>query len=82
MKRYLLNIIIWLLDIGTNVIVFAGSPYETISSRIQKRVEHGDKWAIKASYMIGVIFRNPNHCIQSRIPDGIIKNGPNWWKSL
>lgn len=81
MKRYLLNFVIW-LDTGINVIVFAGSPYETMSSRIQKRVERGDKWAIKASYILGVIFNNPNHCKDSRIPSSIVINGPNWWSKL
>ena len=81
MVIYLLNLAIW-IDTGINVLVFAGSPYETMSSRIQKRVEHNDKWAIKLSYILGVVFRNPNHCKDSRVPDTIIHNAPAWWKVL
>lgn len=83
MKRYLLNIIIWFVDIGFNVLFLAGSPYETISSRVQKRIEKGDKWAVKyAGPFICWLFRNPNHCIDARIPDSIITNAPNWWKKV
>lgn len=80
MKRYFLNFVTW-LDIGFNVILLGGSPYETLSSRVQKRVEQGDKWAVKyAAPFICWLFRDKNHCINSRIPDDIIKNAPNWWK--
>ena len=81
MKRYFINIIIWFFDIGCNVLFLAGSPYETISSRVQKRVERGDYWAVHwAAPFICWLMRDPNHCINARIPDSIITNAPNWWR--
>jgi hypothetical protein len=82
MRRYIYNLLIWAFDTGFNVIFLGGSPYETISSRVQKRVEAGDKWAV--SYIapfICFLFRDPQHCIKARVPDSIIHNSPNWWKS-
>lgn len=80
MRRYLLNLVIWAFDIGFNVVILAGSPYETISSRVQKRIEHGDRWAKILGWVINFIMRNPNHCREARIPNEIIYNSPNWWK--
>ena len=80
MRRYLINLLT-LFDTAMTVIVLAGSPYETISSRIQKRVEHGDTWAIRAAAILGWISGNPNHCLDARIPDSIITNAPNWWRA-
>lgn len=80
MKRYLLNLVTW-FDIGINVLLLGGSPYETLSSRVQKRVEKGDKWAVEyAAPFICWLFNDKDHCKNSRIPDDIIKNAPNWWK--
>lgn len=82
MKRYLFNLAV-LFDIAINTIILGGSPYETISSRVQKRVEKGDAWAVKyASPLICWIFNDPQHCVNSRIPDSIIHNSPNWWRNL
>lgn len=80
MKRYLLNLAIWAFDIGPNVILLGGSPYETISSRVWKRVEKGDLWAIVVAAYINTIFLDSEHCKKSRIPDEIITNAPNWWR--
>lgn len=76
MKRYFLNILIF-FDIGLNVVLFGGSPYETISSRVGKRRDDGDKWACKLCKLLDKI--DPRHCEKSRVPD-IGQNAPNWWK--
>ena len=76
MKRYLLNILI-LFDIGVNVVLFAGSPYETISSRVGKRREDGDKWACWLCRLMDKF--DTRHCEKSLTPD-IGVNAPNWWK--
>jgi hypothetical protein len=41
-KTYFINILLW-IDIGFNVFVMAGSPYETISSRVGKNAKKGKK---------------------------------------
>lgn len=78
MKRWLLNLLIW-LDIGCNVLIFAGSPYETISSRVGKRREKGDGWACRLCALLDKI--DARHCDKTRVPD-IGENAPNWWKGL
>lgn len=77
--RYLLNVAIW-LDIGVNTIVFAGSPYETISSRLGKRVDKGDKWACVVCAWLSKLL-GPAHCKNSEVPD-YGETLPNWWKNL
>ena len=79
MKQYLINLFT-LLDIALNVILLGGSPYETISGRVQKRVEAGDRWACVFCRFLGFASRNPKHCIDSRVPDSLTTNSPNWWK--
>lgn len=44
MMAYFLNFLIW-LDIGINVMVFGGSPYETLSSRIGRQRDKNARWA-------------------------------------
>lgn len=78
MKRYLFNILIW-IDIGLNVLVFAGSPYETISSRVGKRRDQGDKWA--CVFCSWLDWFDERHCAKSKVPD-IGENAPNYWKEL
>lgn len=76
MLRYFLNIILW-FDIGLNVLIFAGSPYETISGRIGKRRLKGDKWACVICNFLDKF--DPRHCEKSIVPD-IRENATNWWK--
>ena len=76
MIRYLLNILIW-LDIGVNVLLAAGSPYETLSSRVGKRRDKGDGWACIFCRALDWIDRR--HCAKNEVPD-IGENAPNWWK--
>ena len=76
MKRYVFNILLW-LDIGINTLIFAGSPYETVSSRVGKRREDGDRWACWLCRQFDKI--DQRHCDKSRVPD-IGANAPNWWK--
>ncbi|MEW6314152.1 MAG: hypothetical protein AB1513_08960 [Pseudomonadota bacterium] len=80
MGRYLLNIIIW-LDIGINVLLFSGSPYETLSSRIGRRAEKGERWACVLCKLLGKIFRDPRHCWTARVDD-YGTTAPNWWKAV
>ena len=76
MKRYFWNLLIW-FDIGVNVWLFAGSPYETISSRVGKRRDQGDKWACTFCKWLDKFDKR--HCESSLVPD-IGENAPNWWK--
>lgn len=66
LKRYLLNILLW-LDIGCNVFIFGGSPYETMSSRVGKRAEKGEVWACKVCKILAAIL-GPHHCENSEVP--------------
>lgn len=75
MIRYLLNILIW-LDIGFNVLLFSGSPYETISSRIGRRAEKGERWACVLCGLIGKL--DARHCEKSRVED--YGKTQAWWK--
>jgi hypothetical protein len=75
-KRYLLNLLIW-LDIGLNVLVFAGSPYETISSRVGKRRDKGEHWACVFCRVLD--WLDPQHCDTARVDD-YGKAAANWWK--
>lgn len=74
--RYLLNILIW-FDIGFNVLIFAGSPYETISSRVGKRRDKGERWACVLCKLLDRI--NKQHCATSQVND-YGKTAENWWK--
>ena len=78
MKTYLRNVLIW-VDIGINVLIFAGSPYETVSSRAGKRRDKGDRWACVFCKILDMI--DERHCTKSLVPD-IGQNAPNWWKEL
>ena len=66
-KKYLLNILLW-IDIGCNVIIFGGSPYETMSSRSGKQADKGVVWACKFCAILSKIF-GPQHCKNSEVPD-------------
>lgn len=74
--RYLVNILLW-FDIGLNVLLFGGSPYETISSRVGKRRDKGDRWACLFCRLLDRI--DPRHCAKSEVPD-VGENAPNFWK--
>lgn len=74
--RWLTNILIW-LDIGINVLLLAGSPYETISSRIGKRRDKGDRWACVICRLIDRF--DLRHCSTSQVDDNG-KTLPNWWR--
>ena len=77
-RRYLLNLLIW-LDIGFNVILFSGSPHETISSRVGKRADAGDIWACKFCALLDRVF-GPQHCKNAEVPD--FGETLQWWKKL
>ena len=66
-KRYLLNILLW-LDIGANVLLFGGSPYETLSSRAGKQADKGVPWACKFCAVLAKIL-GKQHCQNSEVPD-------------
>jgi hypothetical protein len=66
-KRYLLNILIW-MDIGLNVIVLAGSPHQTISGRVGALNDRGDTTGILAEKAIDSVF-GVGHCKASETPD-------------
>lgn len=74
--RWLGNVLIW-LDIGVNVLLLGGSPYETLSSRIGKRSDNGDRWAcVICKWMDKVDAR---HCSTAQVDDRG-KTLPNWWR--
>lgn len=75
-KVYILNILLW-LDIGINVLLFGGSPYETISSRVGKQQANGAKWACIFCKLLDKL--DTRHCENSQVPD-YGKTLPNWWK--
>ncbi|MFZ5531482.1 MAG: hypothetical protein ACOY4U_10610 [Pseudomonadota bacterium] len=77
MGRYLLNIIIW-LDCGVNVIALSGSPYETLSSRIGRRAEKGERWACVLCAMLDKLDKR--HCETSRVDD--YGKTQAWWKVI
>jgi hypothetical protein len=66
-KRYLLNILIW-LDIGVNVIILAGSPHQTISGRVGGLNDAGDTTGVLAEKAIDSVF-GVGHCKSSETPD-------------
>lgn len=66
LKRYILNILLW-LDIGCNVLIFGGSPYETMSSRVGKQAEQGKQWACKVCRALAYIL-GKHHCKNSEVP--------------
>ena len=74
--RYFLNILIW-LDIGVNVLLLGGSPYETLSSRIGKRRDKGDKWACVVCRVLDWV--DERHCSTAQVDDRG-KTLPNWWR--
>lgn len=74
--RYLANIAIW-LDIGINVLLLGGSPYETLSSRIGKRRDKGDRWACMICKWLDKF--DPRHCETTQTDDRG-KTLKNWWK--
>jgi hypothetical protein len=74
--RYLLNIAIW-LDIGLNVLIFSGSPHETISSRVGKQAGKGAQWACVFCKLLDKIL-GPEHCKNSILPD--LGEGFTWWR--
>lgn len=53
-----------------NVLLFNGSPNETVSGRAhrQGRIEADPKWA-KAADWINWLFRDPHHCLKSHLLD-------------
>ena len=67
LRRYLLNILLW-LDIGCNVFLFGGSPYETLSSRAGKQADAGVKWACIICAVLATLFGS-QHCKNSEVPD-------------
>ena len=76
MKKYILNILIW-LDIGLNVFIFSGSPYETISSRVGKRAVKGERWACIFCKILDKLLGRM-HCKISEVSD--YDKTFNWWK--
>ena len=66
-KTYFINILLW-IDIGFNVFVMAGSPYETISSRVGKNAKKGKKWAILLKKIIDFLL-GKEHCTKSEVYD-------------
>jgi hypothetical protein len=66
-KRYILNILIW-LDIGLNVLLWAGSPHETISSHAGKAADAGNPVACRFCALLAAIL-GPQHCQNSEVPD-------------
>jgi hypothetical protein len=76
MKKYLTNVLLW-IDIGTNVLLFGGSPYETLSSRVGKQAEHKVQWACLVCRYLDRIL-NPEHCKKSEVPD--YDKSFQWWK--
>lgn len=74
--KYLANILIW-LDAGLNVLLFGGSPYETISSRIGKRRDKGDRWACVLCRWLD--WFDARHCSTTQTDDRG-KTLPNWWR--
>jgi len=76
MKRYLLNLLIW-IDIGCNVWLFGGSPYETISSRVGKRRDRGERWACIFCKWLDKL--DPQHCSTAQVNDYGKAAAP-WWK--
>ena len=60
MTRYILNILVW-IDLGFNVLLFSGSPYETISSRAGKQADQGKPWACKLCAFLSKVL-GPQHC--------------------
>ena len=75
MKNYLLNILIW-IDCGLNMLLFGGSPYEPISSRVGK--QRPAKWACIICRLLDKVF-GENHCTTSNVNDNGKTLG-NWWK--
>lgn len=75
--KYLQNILIW-VDVGVNVLLLGGSPYETLSSRIGKRRDNGDKWACVVCRILDWI--DPRHCSTTQVDD-YGKTLKNWWKN-
>lgn len=76
LKRYLLNIAIW-VDIGINVLFLSGSPHETISSRAGKQADKGVPWACWFCNMLAKLL-GPEHCKNSEVPD--YNETLDWWK--
>lgn len=74
--KYLQNILIW-LDIGINTLLLGGSPYETLSSRIGKRRDKGDRWACGLCKWLDRI--DARHCSTTQVDD-YGKTLKNWWK--
>ncbi|MEW6314626.1 MAG: hypothetical protein AB1513_11405 [Pseudomonadota bacterium] len=77
MIRYLLNFLIW-IDIGINVLLFSGSPYETLSSRIGRRAERGERWACVLCKLLDRFDRR--HCEKSRVED--YGKTSQWWQVI
>jgi hypothetical protein len=67
MRRYMLNILLW-LDIGCNVLLFGGSPYETMSSRAGRQEAKGVMWACRVCAVLSMLL-GPHHCKNSEVPD-------------
>lgn len=75
---YMRNLLV-LADEAGNTIALGGSPHETISSEMgrveeaeQAAIKAGKKaprWAIVFCRVLGWVFRDPNHCIDSILPD-------------
>ena len=74
--KYLFNILLW-IDIGFNVILFGGSPVETLSSRIGKQRDKDAKWACVICKFLDKF--DPRHCTSSQWDDKGFTL-PNWWK--
>jgi len=73
---YIKNILLW-VDIGLNVLICGGSPYESLSSRIGKRASRGDRWACVLCRLLDKIDKR--HCETTQVPD-YGKTLSNWWK--
>lgn len=77
MKQYVLNNLI-AMDVGINTI-FAGSPYETISSRMwRKRETRFGRVMVKIIDAIFSLLGQDNHCKESVLPAYSYINNEIW----
>lgn len=67
LRIYILNILLW-IDIGINVIIFGGSPYETCSSRAGKQADKNVLWACRVCKVLAKLL-GEQHCKNSEVPD-------------
>lgn len=77
-RHYLLNILLW-LDEGLNVLIFSGSPRQTISSRVGAQADLGVPWACKFCAFLAKVL-GPQHCKNAELaPSDITQD---WWKRI